>query len=209
MRTAPSPDRISRRRMLTLALSPVAGLVADMARADSERAGSVKEVRGEAFAEANTVRRELEPEGPLFVRDQVRTGEDSRLIMRLGRATTIRVGEKALLEIDHYMMDLGGEIELKSGPVLFDRPAGAPPSSLRIRSPFGLIAVRGTRFFAGPSDGWFGVFVERGVVSVTAAGQEVVLGAGQGTTIRWPGAAPTRPAQWRDRRIRAALASIA
>jgi ferric-dicitrate binding protein FerR (iron transport regulator) len=79
---------------------------------------------------------------------------------------------------------------------------------MRIRSPFALIAVRGTRFFAGPSNGRFGVFVERGSVAVMAAGQQVVLHDGEGTDVSSPGARPTPVRRWQPPRIRAALASV-
>jgi ferric-dicitrate binding protein FerR (iron transport regulator) len=102
----------------------------------------------------------------------------------------------------------GGEITLQSGPILFSRPAGSTPARMQIKSSFGLIAVRGTRFFAGPSAGVFGVFVERGSVAVSGAGTRVVLRAGQGTNIASPGAAPTPPAQWKPERIRTAFESV-
>jgi ferric-dicitrate binding protein FerR (iron transport regulator) len=91
--------------------------------------------------------------------------------------------------------------------MLFERPARTP-SKVQIRSTFGLIAVRGTRFFAGPSNDVFGVFVEQGRVTVSAAGKSVTVRAGQGTNIARPGAAPTAPAPWKEPRIQAALASV-
>jgi hypothetical protein len=68
--------------------------------------------------------------------------------------------------------------------------------------------VRGTRVFAGPSAGVFGVFVERGAVAVTAGGRQVTLREGQGSDIRRPGDAPTPPRPWGEPRIRAALDSV-
>ncbi len=197
--------KITRRSILHLVGAPIALTISRVAEAENEqRAGEVSDVKGEAFAEKNSVRRDLEREAPLFIREQIGTGAASRLTMRLGRDTILRLGERARMVIDRYLVDAGGEIRLESGPMLFDRAVGGPPASLQIRSMFGLIAVRGTRF-AGPSNGVFGVFVERGNIIVSAAGQQGALSAGQGTNVRWPGAAPTRPAQWRDPRIRAAL----
>ena len=97
---------------------------------------------------------------------------------------------------------------LRSGPLLFDRPPGRAAARLRIRSPFALIAVRGTRFFAGPSNGRFGVFVARGSVAVTSAGQQVILRAGEGTDFVSPGTPPTPVKRWAPQRIDAALASV-
>ena len=204
-----TPVFANRRSVLQLAVMPLALSIARVAHADAEsRAGAVEEVKGEAFAEKGSDRRVLDQAAPVFLRDRVGTGAASRLSMRLGRDTMLKLGERARIVIDRYLVDAGGQIDLVSGAILFDHPPDAPRTRLNIRSPFGLIAVRGTRFFAGPSNGWFGVFVERGSVSVAAAGDEVVLQAGEGTNIRFPGAAPTRPARWRDSRVRAALESV-
>ena len=88
---------------------------------------------------------------------------------------------------------------LRSGPLLFDRPQRSAPAGVRIRSPFALIAVRGTQFFAGPSNGRFGVFVARGSVAVTSAGQQVILREGEGTDFVSPGTPPTPVKRWASR----------
>jgi ferric-dicitrate binding protein FerR (iron transport regulator) len=172
-----------------------------------EVAGAVEAIKGDAFAEAQDERRKLENAAPLFISDQVSTGSQSGLAIRLGKDTTIHLGELAHLTIDRFIENAGGELTLQSGALLFDRSPGAEPKPLRIRSSFGLIAVRGTRFFAGPSANVFGVLVTRGSVSVTAGGHEVVLAAGEGTNIAHPGDAPTPPAPWGQARIDAALES--
>jgi ferric-dicitrate binding protein FerR (iron transport regulator) len=171
-----------------------------------ERVGSVEEVTGEAFAELVSVRRALDRAAPVFLSEEVMTGVASRLGMRLGHDTTVRLGEQARLKIDRFLVDAGGEMTLRSGPLLFD---GQPRrAGLQIRSPFALIAVRGTRFFAGPSNDRFGVFVVRGSVAVTSAGQQVILHQGEGTDIASPGTPPTPVKRWAPERIRAAVASI-
>jgi hypothetical protein len=202
-------DRPDRRSFVGMIVAAVASILAPGARAEpAEQVGSVEELKGQAFAEKDSVRRELERAAPLFVRDQIGTGVESRLTMRLGRDTTLKLGEQARLTIDRYLVDAGGEIALESGAMLFERPAGAAPARVQIRSGFGLIAVRGTRFWSGPSNNVFGVFVERGRVVVSAAGRRVIVRAGQGTDIRQPGSPPTPPARWGEPRIRAALASV-
>jgi FecR protein len=202
-------DLSDRRSFVGMTVAAVASILAPGARAEpAEQVGSVEDLKGQAFAEKDSVRRELERAAPLFVRDQIGTGAESRLTMRLGRDTTLKLGEQARLTIDRYLVDAGGEIALESGAMLFERPAGAAPAPVRIRSGFGLIAVRGTRFWGGPSNNVFGVFVERGRVVVSAAGRRVILRAGQGTDIRQPGAPPTPPARWGEPRIRAAFASV-
>ena len=181
------------RRLLLRAAALAAIFIPHPASAQGAKpVGSVEDVKGEAFAEARAERRTLDRAAPLFINDLVGTGFDSRLTLHLGRDTTLRVGQQARLTIDRF-------------PDGTSAPGG---SVMQIRTPFGLIAVRGTRFFAGPSAGVFGVFVERGSVAVSAAGTRVVLRGGQGTNIASPGAAPTAPAPWRPERIRAALESV-
>jgi ferric-dicitrate binding protein FerR (iron transport regulator) len=171
-----------------------------------EQVGSVEDVTGEAFGELEAVRRTLDRAAPVFLSEEVATGVASRLGMRLGRNTTVRLGEQARLKIDRFLVDAGGVMTLQSGPLLFD---GQPRhAGVQVRSPFALIAVRGTRFFAGPSNDRFGVFVARGSVTVSAAGQQVILREGEGTDIASPGTPPTPVKRWAPERIRAALASV-
>jgi hypothetical protein len=200
---------INRRVFLRAALG-AAILIPHAARArDAERVGSVEDVRGQAFAVDQTERRTLDRAAPLFIHDLVGTGSDSRLTLHLGKDTTLRLGEQARLTLDRLLVNAGGEITLQSGPILFNRPAGSTPARMRIQTSFGLIAVRGTRFFAGQSAGVFGVFVERGSVAVSAAGAQVLVRAGQGTNIASPGDAPTPAAPWKPERVRAAFESVA
>ena len=198
-----------RRSFLCLVGVALTGLIPHATNAQSpEAAGSVEEVKGDAFAEARAGRRTLERASPVFVSDQVGTGPVSRLKLRLGRDTTLQLGENVRLSVDRHLRDAGGEFTLGAGAMLFDRPAGGRPEPVRIRSSYGLIAVRGTRFFAGPSNAVFGVFVENGSVTVSSGGQQVVLRAGEGTDIREPGVRPTPPRRWGEARIRAALTSV-
>jgi hypothetical protein len=206
--SACSGHSLDRRLLLRTAMA-VAVLIPRAAHAEpAQPVGSVEDVKGEAFVEAQAARRSLDKAAPLFINDLVGTGPDSRLTLQLGKDTTLRVGPQARLTIDRLLVNAGGEITLQSGPILFDRPLGSAPARMQVRSSFGLLAVRGTRFFAGPSANVFGVFVERGSVAVAAAGVRVVLRANQGTNIARPGAAPTPPAPWRPERVRAALDSV-
>src|SRR5215472_3834869 len=104
-------DRSCNRRWLlrygALALSFILAL--RPARA-VERVGSVEDVTGEAFAELESVRRTLDRAAPVFLSEEVATGVASRLGMRLGRDTTVRLGEQARLKIDRFLVDAGGEM---------------------------------------------------------------------------------------------------
>jgi hypothetical protein len=202
-------SQFDRRGALSLvAAALVAPAVFNSSSFAADPAGRVDEIKGEAFADARNQHRALEKSSSLFVGDRVGTGPTSRLTMLLGADTTIRLGERATLVIDKFLAQTGGEISLESGPMLFDRPAGARIVPMRIKSSYGLIAVRGTKFFAGPSKGVFGVFVDHGTVAVSVGSAEVILQAGQGTDLAGVGAKPTAAVAWGAERIRVALDSV-
>jgi ferric-dicitrate binding protein FerR (iron transport regulator) len=198
---------LSRRSFGGIAFSALLAASRGAKAQNPERVGLCEYVRGEASAEGQSARRALQRDAPVFVADLVSTGPESRLTIHLGENTRLRLGERARIIIDRYLVDAGGEFRLEAGAMLFDRPSGQP-LPVRVRSPFGLIAVRGTRFFAGPSAHVFGVFVERGTVAVGAAGREVTVSPGQGTDISRPGEPPTPVKAWGEPRIREALASV-
>jgi hypothetical protein len=204
------PDRkvllaTSRRGFLVGAAAMLAGT--PLAAQDAA-AGKIESLRGGAFVERTNARRSLQPAADVFVGDLIGTDASSGLIMRLGKATIVKLGSQARFRIDKFVINAGGTLDLEQGALVVESNGQPKKESLRVRSPFGLIAVRGTMFFAGPSNGVFGVFVGRGAVRVTGAGKTVRLGAGQGTDIAKPGAAPTPPKAWGEARIKAALASV-
>jgi hypothetical protein len=204
-----SGQLLGRRRTLRVGIAAFAFLACRAPYARSaDSAGNVEDIKGEAFADADGRRRALDRASPLYVGDRVATGQAARLTMHLGEDTTVQLGEQVQLVIDQFLLTTGGVISLVSGPMLFDRPSGSPRIPIKIRSPYAVIAVRGTRFFAGPSNGVFGVFVEEGTVAVSAGGGNVTLRAGQGTNIASPGSRPTAPVIWGKARISAALASV-
>lgn len=196
---------VGRRNLLFGAAVLVAGGLVLPADAAEDPAGVVTAVTGEATALLRAKVRALSPNGPVFVGDRLSTGSEARAAIKLGSDTSLRLGERAKLTIDRFLATAGGVITLGAGAALLDREPGAGKEPMRIRSPYGQIAVRGTQVFAGPSNRVFGVFVVRGSVAVRAAGKEVILEAGEGTDIVRRGAPPTLPRRWNEARVRAAL----
>ena len=174
----------------------------------AEAAGQVESSRGDCYAQTSAARRTLAPEAAVFIGDAVGTGPQSALARRLGTATQVKLGAEARLRIDRFVVNAGGILVLDTGAMLYDHDAQASPQDLAVRSPFGLLAVRGTRFFAGPSNGVFGVFVERGRVVVVGVNTMVMVEGGFGTDIARPGAEPTAPHPWGAPRIANAMASV-
>ena len=127
----------------------------------AQQAGKVESSRGECYAQTAAARRALAPAAELFVGDTVGTGEQSALNLHLGTATQVKLGPEARLRIDRFVVNAGGILVLESGGMVYDHDPNADQGNVAVRVPFGLVAVRGTRFFAGPSNGVFGVFVAR------------------------------------------------
>jgi hypothetical protein len=189
----------------------VAALLAPMVPSNAFaaiRAGEVETSRGDCFALAVAARRALVPDMDVFIGDSVGTGADSSLGLLLGSATRVQLGAESQLHIDRFIVNAGGVLRLDRGALLYDHDPRHEPDNIAVRSPFGLVAVRGTRFFAGPSNGVFGVFVERGEVVVVGMNTSVRLTAGQGTDIAVPGAEPSSASVWGAPRIAAAMAQF-
>ena len=192
------------RRQVMLAAGAVVVPLPVWAAAD---AGVVETTEGKAWA-AGSPARDLVAQDAVFIGDEVGTGPESRLAMLLAGTTHILMGPQTSLTIDQFTAEAGGELVLGAGAVLFDRDEAAPKTPVQLSTAFGLIAVRGTRFFAGPSRDKFGVFVVRGEVRLSGGGVEVAILPGFGSDIAAPGAAPSQPAAWKQARIAEAMALV-
>jgi hypothetical protein len=206
-RHRPHPLAISRRAALIGSVS-WATFVAGRVACAADMAGSVASLKGQAQAIAGGASRALAVSTSIFVGDLVRTAAESRLGLHLGNNTHLNLGGATEIRIDKFILGAGGTIELTDGTILFEHSGPPGATELEFKSPYGLIAVRGTRFYAGPSNGLFGVLVGSGLVTVTAGGKTVHLGPQQGCDIRTPGAAPSEPASWKLARIRAMQARV-
>jgi hypothetical protein len=91
-------------------------------------------------------------------------------------------------------------LDLAQGALILEHQADSDQGEMALRSPFGLIAVRGTRFFAGPSNDVFGVFVWEGEVMVAGPTTFVRVLPGEGTDVTQPGGEPTPTHRWNAER---------
>jgi hypothetical protein len=169
-------------------------------------AGEVEEVSGQATASDAAGQRSLAPRDGVFIGDDVATAAASRARLALGQDTIVRLGENASVRIDKFLRDAGGVLDVGAGPILLDKQPSRGP--VKLHGGFGLITVRGTRVFAGPSNGVIGVFVQHGVITLTSGGASVRLHDGEGSDVASPGDKPTPPKRWAEPRVRAALASV-
>jgi ferric-dicitrate binding protein FerR (iron transport regulator) len=199
--------RIPMAALRSVLAAGVLAVLADAVLAAGPQVGRTLEVRGIAVAEADAVRRNLRPQAPLHLDETLTTGHGSRLTARL-RDATLALSADARLVIDAYVAGSRASLLLRAGAVLVEAAPGAFRQRLTVTSPFGVIGVRGTRFFAGPVGETFGVFCAEGSVSVTAGGRTVLLAAGEGVDIARAGGPPGPVRQWGQAKIDRALASV-
>ncbi|MCB1446852.1 MAG: FecR domain-containing protein [Rhizobiaceae bacterium] len=149
----------------------------------SNEIGQVIDVKGDVMKTQNDIETAVKTGAPLVNNDLVATGKKSFASMLLGSETKIIMGENTEVLLDSFLAEQGGTIELVSGDMVFDRPEGTPKIDLTIRTTFGQIGVRGTKFFTGKSRGSFAVFVEHGLVEVKSGETLRKVGPGEGVDI--------------------------
>ena len=200
------PVSLSRRLFLAggaLALTGI-GIRATQANVVIGRAVAVS---GEVNRRQENLLEGLKAGANLMDRDFVTTGRESFAELALGEDTSLHLGSETELLIDSFIAGQGGVIELGTGQMVFDRPEGLAKIDLTMRTAFGMIGVRGTKFFAGPNRGVFSVFVEHGRVEVIGGGVTRAVSRGEGVEIKAPGEAPGEVKQWGEARVREAYAS--
>jgi len=181
--------------------------------------GAVVAARGEAVIEHAGARQAAVAGVSVRLNDRATTGAESRLDLKLGEATRLRLGANAALTIDQFVAKASAQVSLEDGAVLVDRAKDAE-KTFELKTPYGLLAARGTVFFVGPSQGVFGVFVQKGALDIVTQSGSVRLNAGDGVDFavnaEAPGAAigfanpkaPKSVKKWRADRVKEALESV-
>jgi hypothetical protein len=214
------------RRTVLGGIAAATALMASRTLAAGDVLGQVVSVEGSLVRDAAGTSQLLRDGDALAENDAVATKKDSFAKLKLGADTHIFLGPETQLWIDHYLADQGGELELVSGQMVFDRPEGLPRIDVTVRTSFGMIGVRGTKFFAGPNRGTFSVYVEHGKVEVANGGVSRRVLGGEGVQIAPPDGAvrslgsqpdikamarlaiPSVPAAWDQTRVNEAFASV-
>jgi hypothetical protein len=199
---------IDRRAMATGLLTAAAALALPLPAMAAQAVGAVDAAKGSTTGLLEGRIRELSTGAEVYLQEIVQTGSGARLSIVLGPETKLKLGERTRIRIDKNIVAEGSELTLDSGAVLFDRPDSAPQAEIVMKTPFAVIAARGTGFWAGPSNGVTGIFASHGVITVSNNAGEVTLTAGLGTDLTDPNVAPTPPKKWGEARVQAALSTI-
>jgi ferric-dicitrate binding protein FerR (iron transport regulator) len=197
------------RRGVTLGLLALGAWLALPERSrGAETVGAVEQAEGRSTGLLEGLIRNLGLGSDVFLQEIVQTGDGARLAIAFGPDSRLKLGERTRIRIERSLVEQHGELTFARGAMLFERPDAGPHPQTVVKTPFAIIAARGTAFWAGPSNGVFGVFVQRGRVTVRNRAGRVTLRRGLGTDLTSPDVAPTRPKAWGAARIAAALASV-
>jgi hypothetical protein len=176
--------------------------------------GKISRLAGTAQGTVEGTRSNLAAEDPVYLDEIIVTAAGARLEMTLDDATVLTIGEKASIVLDAFIYNASGANRLSAKVTgAFRLVSGAlragATREASVVTPFAVIGVRGTNFWGGPIDGGFGVFLFEGAVSVTNAGQTVVLSApGQGTSFGTAAAPPGPVIVWAQDKVDRAVATI-
>jgi ferric-dicitrate binding protein FerR (iron transport regulator) len=170
-------------RRQTLGLAGALALAPLFPARASDSIGEITDIKGQLVRTQNAVEGAIKVGSSVANNDLLVTGSKSFASMLLGSETRIVMGENTEVLLDSFLAEQGGTIELVSGDMVFERPEGTPKIDLTIRTTFGQIGVRGTKFFVGKSRGNMAVFVEHGLVEVKSGHTLRKVGLGEGVDI--------------------------
>jgi hypothetical protein len=144
-----SPAILSRRFFIAGAALALTGIGIRTTQANAI-IGKAVEITGDVTRKQAERLEGLKAGASLMDHDFVKTGKGSFASLELGDDTSLLLGSETELLIDTFIAGQGGVIELGTGQMVFDRPEGLAKIDLTVRTAFGMIGVRGTKFFAGP-----------------------------------------------------------
>jgi hypothetical protein len=182
----------------------------------AEAVGDVSRIVNTAEAVTEGISRSLETGAVVHLDDQISTGAGARLEITFADGTQLTLGENAALVVDAFVFQpaadeaqlfatVEGAFRFVSGQI-----GTVANNDLRVTTPFAVIGIRGTDFWAGPIDAAFGVFLVDGAVSVTTtAGQATLDQPGSGTNVTSLAEAPGPVTQWPDDKVVRALDAVA
>lgn len=123
--------------------------------------------------------------------DRLTTGAGARLQITFVDGTSLILGENAVVVVDRYTFNPAkgsGKMALSSTQGAFRFATGKlnqmKDRDVRVTTPHGALAVRGTEFWSGPIDGHYGTYVMKGKVRASNRSRASTLTAGKGIDYR-------------------------
>ncbi|KQP33736.1 hypothetical protein ASF49_07655 [Methylobacterium sp. Leaf104] len=184
------------------------------AQAAPQQVGVVAKVDRQAVASQAGQARDMAPQGPVFFKDMIRTGAESRLEAKLADDTVLTLGENGKITVDEFVYKPGAQggklaLSVARGAFLFvgGKIEGPSGGNVAIKTAVGTLGVRGTTVWGGAIDGGYGVLVLDGEVVLKTKRGSVLMRKGEGTMV-YGGRAPEAAAPWPEDRTKRAVATI-
>ena len=177
----------------TLAIPPD---VADAAAAAAQHAGSISLVLPKVELVRGTQTTAVQPPTPVYWGDVVNTAHMARARIKLDDGSVLNVGsDSSLIIVKHDASQQQTEIDATYGEVRSKVVHLAKPgASFQVRTPTGVAGVVGTDFYMAYTNSITRLVVFKGTVKFcNLAGQCVMVGAGQMSSIRDRDALPDAP----------------
>lgn len=142
-------------RNCLIALSVMAGMMSLNAQADDKVLAFVKIVEGEASITSESAVLPAKPGMPLYLGNIIKTGANGSLGLTFKDNTVMSLGPDTEVTIDEYLYapandELKLSAKLVRGTLHFISGviAKLKPEAVSVKTPAGIIGVRGTRFLA-------------------------------------------------------------
>lgn len=163
------------------------------------RIGQVASLTGPAIALRGDQAVSLYRGAPIYRSDRLRTLADSKIRIAFDDGSELILGSGSTVLIARFAPGSGesgsGLLRLLKGILRIALGHGGHWKRFDVESRFAVASARSTEWIVQEAAKGDAVFVVSGTVAVRAAGQEVVLGPGDGTDIA-PGAPPTPSHRW-------------
>lgn len=204
-------------RLIAVAMAMAAALTVDNANA-AELAGTVSRVRGDATALTAGRARPLAQSAKIYVGDEIRTGQATRIEITMIDDTKLTLGDNSRLAIDSYVFSakqnkgagtvrvIEGVFRAATGKLA--KVEGAP---FQVKMPVATLGIRGTEFWGEQrADNLLVALLGgKGVYLENQAGRVEITSLGHATRITAATMAPSAPFMLSDDDLRAALATVA
>ena len=185
--------------------------------AEQGSAGEVVLLRGTATVTQDGRTLKLYRGASVLVGDQLRTGNNARLKLRMIDGTDIALGENSEFIVHAYELDTDAGIgkatlELTRGffRAITGKITKLREKSFQVKTPLAVIGVRGTDFWGEQSASRFRVAMLSGTAIVVSNdyGSVEITEAGLGTEVTAPGQAPRAPFRWTPEQIKQAAGTV-
>lgn len=179
-------------------------------------AGTITRLRGDAAAAQAGTSRALALGDPIFVADEITTGADTRLEMRLTDDTVVTLGDDTIVAVAVFTFDAttgrgNGLLRIAGGVfrAVTGRLTKLQGNSFAVATPVATAGIRGTDFWGNQQPDLLSLaLLDDGPIVVQNAAGSVVLDARNLITVVTLGQAPTAPVPLTPAQLQAAVGTV-